>query len=115
LTAFITFDKVYKISRLFLRMIKKILFSAVLLTALTHISIAQTKLKTGIWRGALKTASGNEIPFNFEVTNTGGKQELAIINSTEHFKVTDVTGKGDSVFIKMPLFDSEFRLKQTWQ
>jgi thiol-disulfide isomerase/thioredoxin len=111
LTAFITFDKVYKISRLFLRMIKKVLFSAALLTGLTHISIAQTTLKTGIWRGALITASANEIPFNFEVTNTGGKQELAIINSTEHFKVTDVTAKGDSVFIKMPLFDSEFRLK----
>jgi hypothetical protein len=59
-----------------------------------------------------KNKIGNQIPFNFEVTNTGNKQELAIINSTERFKVTDVTGKGDSVFIKMPLFDSEFKLKQ---
>ncbi|MBD1385584.1 TlpA family protein disulfide reductase [Mucilaginibacter rigui] len=94
-------------------MIKKILLSAVLVAALTQITTAQTKLKTGIWRGALTTAAANHIPFNFEVTNTGGKQQLAIINSTEHFKVTDVTAKGDSVFIKMPLFDSEFRLKQT--
>jgi peroxiredoxin len=94
-------------------MIKKILLSVVFATALTQITTAQTKLKTGIWRGALTTKSANQIPFNFEVTNTGGKQQLAIINSTEHFKVTDVTGKGDSVFIKMPLFDAEFRLKQT--
>ena len=94
-------------------MIKKIIFSAVVLAALTQISIAQTKLKTGIWRGALKTAAGQEIPFNFDVTNTGNKQELAVINSTERFKVTDVTEKGDSVFIKMPLFDSEFKLTQT--
>ncbi len=93
-------------------MIKKILFSAVLVTSLTHIAPAQTKLQTGIWRGVLNTAAKKEIAFNFEVTNAGGKQILAIINSTEHFKVTDVTGKGDSVFIKMPLFDSEFRLKQ---
>jgi len=94
-------------------MIKKILLSAVLVIALTQITTAQTKLKTGIWRGALTTKSANHIPFNFEVTNTGGKQQLAIINASEHFKVTDVTAKGDSVFIKMPLFDSEFRLKQT--
>lgn len=89
------------------------MFSAVVLAALTQISIAQTKLKTGIWRGVLKNATGQEIPFNFDVTNTGNKQELAIINSTERFKVTDVTQKGDSVFIKMPLFDSEFKLTQT--
>jgi peroxiredoxin len=76
-----------------------------------HTSFAQTKLKTGVWRGALKTKSGTEIPFNFEVNNTGGKQQLAIINGAERFKVTDVTTKGDSVFIHMPLFNSEFKLK----
>ena len=84
-----------------------------MITALTYITSAQSKLKPGIWRGALKTASGNQIPFNFDVTNAGGKQQLAIINSTERLKVTDVTTKGDSVFIKMPLFDSEFRLKES--
>ena len=94
-------------------MIKKIFLSTAFLVALTHISTAQTKLKAGVWRGALKTASGNEIPFNFDVTNTGSKQQLAIINSTERLKVTDLNIKGDSVFIKMPLFDSEFKLKHT--
>lgn len=94
-------------------MIKKILLSAVLVIALTHISRAQTKLKTGVWRGVLTTASANQIPFNFDVTNAGNKQVLYVINSTERFKVPDVTTKSDSVFIKMPLFDSEFRLKQS--
>lgn len=94
-------------------MIIKSLSAVALLTALTHISIAQTKLQPGIWRGALKTESGTEIPFNFDVTNKGTKSELAIINSTERFKVTDITGTGDSIFIKMPLFDAEFRLKLT--
>ncbi|GGH10954.1 TlpA disulfide reductase family protein [Mucilaginibacter phyllosphaerae] len=91
-------------------MIKKAFLSAVLVAALSQISIAQTKLKTGIWRGVLTTASANQIPFNFDVNNKGAAQELDIINSTERFKVTNVTTKGDSVFIKMPLFDSEFRL-----
>jgi hypothetical protein len=74
-------------------------------------AFAQTKLKTGEWRGALKTKSGTEIPFNFDVKDTAGKQQLAIINGAERFKVTDVTTVGDSVFIHMPLFNSEFKLK----
>jgi peroxiredoxin len=93
-------------------MIKKILSGVALVAMLANISQAQTKLKTGVWRGVLTTASANQIPFNFDVSNAGNNQELAIINSTERLKVTDVTGKGDSVYIKMPLFDSEFRLKQ---
>jgi peroxiredoxin len=75
-------------------------------------AFAQTKLKTGIWRGALNTPSGTEIPFNFDVKDAnGGKQELYVINSTERLKVTDVTTRGDSAFIRMPMFDSEFKLK----
>lgn len=95
-------------------MIKRLLFSAALFASLSHIASAQTKLATGTWRGVLKNATGNELPFNFEVSGSG-KQELTVINSSEHFKVPGVTGKGDSVFIKMPLFDSEFRLKQNGQ
>jgi len=72
---------------------------------------AQNKLQTGIWRGALKTSSGNELPFNFDVENIGGREQLAIHNSAERFKVTDIKTKGDSVFIHMPLFNSEFKLK----
>ncbi|MFD0795078.1 TlpA disulfide reductase family protein [Mucilaginibacter litoreus] len=94
-------------------MIRKTILSAVLVAALSHITLAQTKLQTGVWRGVLKTASAQEIPFNFDVVNATGKQELYVINSTERFKVTDINAKGDSVFIKMPLFDSEFHLKHT--
>jgi len=74
-------------------------------------SQAQNKLKTGIWRGALRPGTPTELPFNFEVKDTAGKQQIAIINGAEHFRVPDVTLAGDSVFIKMPLFDSEFKLK----
>jgi peroxiredoxin len=95
-------------------MIRKFLFGAAVFASLTPIASAQTKLATGTWRGALKNATGNVIPFNFEVIGNG-KQELAIVNSTERLKVSGVTSQGDSVFIKMPLFDSEFRLKQSGQ
>jgi hypothetical protein len=72
---------------------------------------AQSKLKTGTWRGVLKPAAG-ELPFNFEVKDTAGRQQLTVINARERFKVTDIKTQGDSVFIHMPLFDSEFRLQQ---
>lgn len=68
-------------------------------------------LSTGVWRGALKTATGNDIPFNFEITDTAGKKQMTIFNGSERFKVTDVNVNGDSVAIKMPLFESEFKLK----
>ncbi len=36
---------------------------------------------------------------------------MTIFNGAERFKVTDITVDGDSVAIKMPLFESEFKLK----
>jgi thiol-disulfide isomerase/thioredoxin len=72
---------------------------------------AQTKLQTGVWRGVLKNSTGNSLPFNFEVTDTAGAQQLAVMNGDERLKVTDVKITRDSVFIHMPLFDSEFKLK----
>ena len=82
-----------------------------LLSLFIHTSFAQNSLKPGIWRGALKTQTGNNLPFNFIVSDTAGGQQLAIINGDERLKVTDVKFAGDSVFIRMPLFDSEFKLR----
>jgi thiol-disulfide isomerase/thioredoxin len=83
----------------------------ILLSLLIQTTFAQSKLRTGVWRGVLKTATGRNLPFNFIVSDTDGNQQLAIINSDERLKVTDVKAVGDSVFIKMPLFDSEFNLR----
>jgi len=86
-------------------------FSLLILLLLSGLlATAQSKLKTGTWRGVLKPTAG-ELPFNFEVKDTAGHQQLTILNAKERFKVNDVRSEGDSVFIHMPLFDSEFRLK----
>ncbi|MEO8796114.1 MAG: TlpA disulfide reductase family protein [Daejeonella sp.] len=66
-------------------------------------------LKTGFWRATLKTESGVEIPFNFEVVNSAGKKHLEIINGKERFRVNEILVKDDSVHIQMPLFDSEIK------
>ncbi len=95
---------------IFFTMKRKALLFLLLMLAF-YIGFAQ-KLTTGIWRGALKTGAGIEIPFNFEVSNVAGKPHLAIINADDRFKVDAISFNKDSVFIRMPLFDSEFRLKQ---
>jgi hypothetical protein len=78
---------------------------------LTSSVIAQSKLRIGTWRGTLKNSAGYELPFNFMVANVAGHQQLTVMNAGERLKVTDIKSKGDSVFIHMPLFDSEFKLK----
>jgi peroxiredoxin len=83
----------------------------ILFSVLASTGFAQNKLQTGAWRGVLKTSSGNNLPFNFEVSDTANAQQITVINGAERLKVTDVKLSGDSVFIHMPLFDSEFRLR----
>ena len=88
--------------------LKSFIFIAFLFITIT----ASAQLTTGVWRGVLTSESGNELPFNFQVKDVTGGQHIVIINGDERFKVTDVKAVGDSVFIHMPLFDSEFRLKK---
>ncbi|WP_017260254.1 TlpA disulfide reductase family protein [Pedobacter arcticus] len=65
------------------------------------------KFSAGIWRGALITETGVEIPFNFEVKDSAENHTIYIINGEERFKVDEITRVGDSIHIRMPLFDSE--------
>ena len=86
-------------------------FVALLFFIHSETTFAQTKLKTGLWRGVLTTSTRVAIPFNFSIEDTAGVQQMVVMNGDERLKVTDIKSKGDSVFIHMPLFDSEFKLK----
>jgi peroxiredoxin len=68
-------------------------------------------VQTGMWRGVLKLNDSTELPFNFEIKNTEQEFSIDIINADEHIKTTEFSFEGDSLFIKMPVFNSEFRLK----
>lgn len=63
----------------------------------------------GIWRATLKTSSGAEIPFNFELIDSANQKFIDIINGKERFRVNEISTLADSIFIQMPLFDSEIR------
>jgi thiol-disulfide isomerase/thioredoxin len=72
---------------------------------------SNNQLESGIWRATLKTSSGAEIPFNFEVRDSANQKFLDVINGDERFRVNEISNISDSILIQMPLFDSEIRAK----
>lgn len=71
----------------------------------------KTLLKTGMWRAKLQLPTG-ELPFNFEVKKDSiDNIYLEIINSTERIRVDEIEFKNDSIFIKLPIFDTKIIVK----
>lgn len=75
---------------------------------------SQAQLKKGMWRGVF-TLSENKneliLPFNFEVSHLKKQTVITIINAEERITVNELSIIKDSVIIKMPIFDTGFRLK----
>lgn len=84
-------------------------YSLVFLSILyINICIAQ---KPGEYRGTLLRADGNDIGFDFDVVTQSGKTVWYIINGEERIMVDDIITKGDSLFVNMPIYESQFKLK----
>lgn len=63
---------------------------------------------SNFWQGRLHRQDGADIVFNIEVDNTD-KMVMYVLNAGERLLVDDIQLQDDSVFIKMPFFDSEFK------
>jgi thiol-disulfide isomerase/thioredoxin len=88
----------------------------ILLLGMISLSACQTDqrklFRTGTWRATLTTENGAILPFNFEVRKQDDTTMMMyILNGRERIGVDDIEFSGDSVWIKMPVFDSEFRAK----
>lgn len=83
-------------------------FLALIILITTSCSKKPAELQKGTWRATVKTETGTEIPFNFEVTDSAGAKYIEIINGTDRFMVDNVIVKSDSVNIMMP-FNSEIK------
>ena len=89
---------------------KRMVLMLALLTGGLYAQAQQrNNLSGGQWRGELERADGNNIIFNFEVNKKEGKSIVYIRNAAERLAVDDITIAQDSVFIKLPFFDSQFR------
>lgn len=67
-------------------------------------------LLAGLWLGLLQM-QGTSLPFRFEFANHDGKPVMIISNAEEKITCDEITLQGDSIFITLPLYNSEFRLK----
>lgn len=67
-------------------------------------------LQVGDWQAKLLREDGNHIVFNFEVVNQGDSLQWIIKNGEEKIQVSDITVKGDSIWVAMPVFESYFKL-----
>ncbi|MFN0188099.1 MAG: hypothetical protein ACKVQV_05305, partial [Bacteroidia bacterium] len=67
-------------------------------------------LLIGFWLGILQLPDAS-LPFQFELKQHDGTPVMIIQNAEEQIICDEITMHGDSIFIKLPLYDSEFRLK----
>ena len=68
---------------------------------------APAQLLPGIWRGELSLNDTTTLPFNFQVYESN----LDLMNGEERINLSDITYTSDSVFLQLPVFNSEFRCK----
>jgi len=90
-------------------MIKKL----ILLLLISASATAQIHINDGLWRGVLTldTKKQLELPFIFNVYYADGAPSITIFNADEKIVVDEIEVKNDSIFFKMPVFDTEFRCK----
>lgn len=91
-------------------MIKKYGFLAICLMFSLYTS-AQTGLKPGKWQARLEREDGQKIPFELDIKVQNGKTVAYVLNGTERMKTADIVAYKDSLLIKMPVFESYFRVK----
>lgn len=77
--------------------------------------LSANKPKAGTYRGSLLLRENNALtlPFNFVLSYKGKKPFIVIHNADEKITVDETRTKGDSLFFRMPVFDTEFRTKIT--
>jgi len=84
-----------------------------LINASTVLFASAPTFRTGQWRAFLERKDGQQIVFNFEVSQKDGKQVIYVRNAGERLLVDDITKQGDSIFIKMPFYESQLRARIT--
>lgn len=85
----------------------------IIVLSLATLMMQAKKPKTGTYRAVLllDAANGLELPFNFDLGYKGKKPLVTIRNADERIVVDEIRQVKDSLIIKMPVFDTEFRLK----
>lgn len=67
------------------------------------------ELKTGAWHFDLALNQETNLPFTATLTQVGAGYMMKIHNDSEDILVSEITRWGDSILMRMPVFESEFR------
>lgn len=70
---------------------------------------SQNAIKGQMWRAVLQRQDGNDIVFNFQLQKKSDNAVLYVVNGGERIKVDSIRFNNDSVFVKMPVFESSFK------
>lgn len=90
-----------------MRLIAHIAFALFASCAVKERSLPEPR--RGIWRMELDL-NGPMLPFNFSLQKTAVGQWIMVVhNGSENITVSDIALRQDSLLMRMPLFDSEFR------
>jgi len=71
--------------------------------------ISNAFAQQGNWVAQVHRPDGNNIPFTFDWKTENGKPVWYIKNASEKIRVDNFEIKGDSFFVQMPVFESQFR------
>lgn len=81
-----------------------------------HVAAQQPVYQRGrepLWKAEIIRTDGIHIPFGFELEMEKGLPVMHIINGSERIRVDSVHFESDSIFIKMPLYESSFKAAVT--
>jgi thiol-disulfide isomerase/thioredoxin len=84
--------------------------SLLLATACTPKKETMSELKAGTWRGVIHMQN-QELPFTFRVTNDSGKYKAYLQNAGESILLDEIAMDGDSVEMKLHIFDASLKAK----
>jgi thiol-disulfide isomerase/thioredoxin len=89
------------------------LIIVLLLLSGSTMALQAKKLKVGTYRAVLvlDIANNTLLPFNFDLSYENKKPIITIRNGDEKIRIDEIRQEKDSLFFKMPVFDTEFRCK----
>jgi len=83
-----------------------------LICVLSAAAQSKAPLKQGRWNAALQRNDGKQIPFSIDLQYEQQQLFAYIINGTEKIRTEKVIFNGDSAIIRMPVFESSFRVRK---
>src|SRR5580658_10717616 len=89
----------------FRSMLRHIFSGIVLIVAVAGCS-GRREFRDGQWRAYLERKDGNNVVFNFDVSDSAGRKVLYLRNAGERVRLDSVSIEEDSVFIRFPFFES---------